>query len=93
LLHWYIKKHKLLRNHTAELKSLRDVSSKVSIGEDGRAGEALELAILSVSSTCSSLIPEKNAFSASHAQKMASVSPQIILKGSYIAFLRKIFFL
>ncbi len=33
----------------------------MSIGEDGRAGEAIELAILSLSSTCSSLIPEKNA--------------------------------
>ncbi len=41
----------------------------MSIGEDGRAGEALELAILSVSSTCSSLIPKKNALSVTQAQK------------------------
>jgi hypothetical protein len=58
----YKKKHNSLRNHKAELKSLRDISSKVSIGEDGRAGEALELAMLCLSSTSSSLIPEKMHF-------------------------------
>ncbi len=69
----------------------------MSIGEDGRAGEALELAILSLSSTSSSLIPKKNALFVSQTQKsteaIASVGPQFIIKESAVAFLRKIIFL
>jgi hypothetical protein len=62
----------------------------VSIGEDGRAGAALELAIISLSSTSSSLIPEMRFLSVMHkksTEAMALVGPQFIFIGIRHSFL------